>query len=145
MNSCQLLDCSCDNEKYSPPLREIIDEKTRDIIENFDIYTADLTTKKQTIQFALENMGFTRNFSNKEFVLFYWLIFDAKNDTIARECIRYLIGIKDKLSETETIRRAKQEAVSDDPEKFGPTSEELIKAKLQKEEEYFVHYSKNTN
>lgn len=154
LDTCQILNCSCKEFRESPFKDKIFaktpwynkDISKKELFENpnWNIYIEQLKHKIDIVKFELDNISFTRNFENLRFVLFYWLLFDAGEDKVMRNCIKYMMKNINSLTDSETIRRAKQDAVEKNPVKYGPTEDALITEKIEKEYQYYTHFAEQS-
>ena len=80
------------------------------------------------VRYLLSNIKFLRNKPNKDFVFAYWVFCDGLiwNKPMTQEGAR-------RLTDPETIRRAKQKLVEKNPEAYGPNNEEYIEEKNAKQ------------
>jgi hypothetical protein len=106
---CLDLDCSCDGfdaDVYRTDYQDLLDK---------------LQETRDKVKWLLENLKFLRNFGNKYFVLSYWKYVDGV--TVINE------ASWGKLTDPESIRRAKQLLVADNPDKYGPFEPNIVEQK----------------
>lgn len=126
---CKILNCPCDNfqpDSFLPP--------------NFFKYLNELPKTQQKISYLLEHMPYLRNESNELFVIDYLIFTVGMQDRIIlnilrtlRSRIRYLYTQRIKVTDWESIRRAKQLLVASNPDKYGPLDPKVVSEKELKQ------------
>ena len=91
-------------------------------------YLEQMEKAEDKVRYMLSNIKFLRNKPNKDFVFAYWVFCDGLiwNKLLTQEGAR-------RLTDPETIRRAKQKLVEKNPEAYGPNNEEYIEEKNAKQ------------
>ena len=91
-------------------------------------YLEQMEKAEDKVRYLLSNIKFLRNKPNKDFVFAYWVFCDGLiwNKSMTQEVAR-------RLTDPETIRRAKQKLVEKNPEAYGPNNEEYIEEKNAKQ------------
>jgi hypothetical protein len=91
-------------------------------------YAKALKTTQDRVEDLLKEYPELRNADNKTIVFFYWKVYDDLDLTMWIP----------QLTDTETIRRAKQLLVAKYPEKFGTTDPKVQEEKDSKEAQYHL-------
>ena len=126
---CKIHDCKCLNftpDSFLPP--------------SFFKYLNELPQGKKKVRYLLDNIQYLRNENNEFFVLDYLIFTVGMQDRIIlnilralRSRIRYLQSRKIHVPDWESIRRAKQLLVAENPEKYGPFDPKVIAEKELKQ------------
>ena len=95
-------------------------------------YLSSMTEVTDKIMYLLQNVKYLRNVSNKDFVLMYWMLVDGMEDRQVLELVKQLSKYKDKLTDSESIRRSRQKLVHDFPDLFGSFDPRFIDEKSYK-------------
>jgi len=84
------------------------------VIFNHSKYITQMEKASDKVRYILTNIKYSRNFSNKQFVFFYW---QMANILIINKPLTH--SMIQGLEDPEVIRRAKQKLVMNNPELYG--------------------------
>lgn len=114
---CTMQGCSC------LCFKEAIGDNS--VIPRHQKYLEQYEKTEDKVRYILENIPETRNLKNKDFVFFYWHMVH-KLSIVNNQTIK-------QLTDPESIRRCRQLLVQHNADKYGPTSEDHMTEKHQKE------------
>jgi len=103
------------------------------VITAIQKYLTNITEVSDSVKILLDNVKFLRNEDNKDFVLWYWLLVDGSKDKNVLHIVKELMKHKNKLADSETIRRVKQKLAETMPERYGALDPKLLQEKETKQ------------
>lgn len=102
---------------------ELKDNQT--VIPRHQKYLEQYEKTEEKVKYILENIPETKELKNKDFVFFYWHMVHKLN-IINNQVIK-------ELTDPESIRRSRQLLVQHNRDKYGPTNQDFIDEKYDKE------------